>query len=44
MIFYKNKNKKGVEKYIKRVQDKAEKQGEMLVMGRISYFMPLFSY
>ena len=31
------------EKYIKRVQDEAEKQGEMLVMGKISHLMPLLS-
>ena len=31
------------EKYIKRVQDEAEKQGEMLVMGKIPYLMPLLS-
>ncbi len=35
--------KKRAEKYIKRVQDKAKKQREMLVIGKISYLMPLLS-
>ena len=35
--------KERIEKYIKRVQDKAEKQGEMLVIDKIPYLILLLS-